>query len=238
MNIAVVTGTEVKGCTYRIKEIFLEGLRAGNQIAEFTLPKDMPHFCCGCKVCFFKDEKLCPHADRVLPIWNAMREADLIVFASPVYVLRAPGQVKALLDHFGCRWMVHRPDPVMFSKRAAILTNSIGAPNGKAQKDIMTGLHWLGVSRVRRLGFGLMEGVIWDELSAKRRAKIERKTQKFARAYRKFKPARKSLKVRFLFGLSRFMHKVILKKETVPSADSQYWIEHGWIKGKGDSGRR
>ncbi|WP_243108627.1 hypothetical protein [Clostridium rectalis] len=54
MKIAVINGTEIKGCTYNIKEKFLEILRDGNQIREFYLPKDLPHFCCGCKNCFLK----------------------------------------------------------------------------------------------------------------------------------------------------------------------------------------
>jgi multimeric flavodoxin WrbA len=44
-----------------------------------------------------------------------MTDVDLIVFAYPVYALRAPGQVKALLDHFAVHWMVHRPKSEMFS---------------------------------------------------------------------------------------------------------------------------
>ncbi|WP_207204781.1 NAD(P)H-dependent oxidoreductase [Miniphocaeibacter massiliensis] len=35
----------------------------------------------------------------VQPIWNKMLESDLIIFAYPVYVLRAPAQVKSLLDN-------------------------------------------------------------------------------------------------------------------------------------------
>lgn len=44
MKITVINGTEIKGCTYNIKENFLEILRQGNEIREFYLPKDLPHF--------------------------------------------------------------------------------------------------------------------------------------------------------------------------------------------------
>jgi multimeric flavodoxin WrbA len=231
MKIAVViTGTEVKGCTYHIKEAFLRGLGGAYEVTEFTLPRDMPHFCCGCKVCFNDSESRCPHAESVMPIWNAILEADLIVFATPVYVMHAPGQVKALLDHCGCHWMVHRPDPAMFLKHAAILTQSIGAPNGAAQKDIVTSFSWMGVSSIKRLGFGLMEGVIWDELSKERRDKIIAKTERFSKTFIGIMPARKSLKTRLLFSMTKKLHKDMLKKEDTPSADNRYWIEHGWLK--------
>ncbi|MDR0913568.1 MAG: NAD(P)H-dependent oxidoreductase [Oscillospiraceae bacterium] len=226
----IITGTEVKGCTYHIKEAFLQELSGEYKATEFTLPKDMPHFCCGCKVCFFDSESRCPHAKSVMPIWNAMLQADLLVFAAPVYVMRVPGQLKALLDHFGCHWMVHRPDSAMFNKRAAILTQSVGAPNGAAQKDIATSLSWLGVPSVKRLGFGLMEGVIWDELSAQRKEKIIAKTKRFAKGFVGIKPAKKSLKTRVLFLVAKQLHKGLLKKEAKLSADNRHWVEQGWLK--------
>jgi NAD(P)H-dependent FMN reductase len=165
-----------------------------------------------------------------MPIWNAVLKADLIVFAAPVYALRVPGQVKALLDHFCCHWMVHRPNPAMFTKRAAILTQSVGAPNGGAQNDIAASLAWMGVSSIKRLGFGLMEGVIWDELSAERRDKITAKTKRFAKKFTAIKPAGKSLKTRLLFFVTKQIHKSILKKEEIPGADNRHWIEQGWLK--------
>ena len=231
VKIVVINGTEHKGCTYQIKEAFLSVLRAGNEIIEFYLPKDLPHFCTGCKTCFFKDENLCPHAEYTMPIWKAILQADLLIFAAPVYALRTPAQMKALLDHFCCHWMVHRPDQAMFIKRAVILTNSIGASNRSAQKDLATSLQWMGVSDVSSLGFGLMEGVVWDELSDKRRNKIKAKTANLAKKYATYQPGRKGLKVRVLFFISKLLHQAVLKKEEIPSADNQHWIKNGWIKG-------
>lgn len=232
MNIVVFTGTEIKGCTYHIKELFVEPLRKENSIKEFSLPKDFPHFCCGCKNCFFKGEQYCPHAEHSIPIWNAMLEADLLVFAYPVYVLRAPGQVKALLDHFACHWLVHRPDRRMFYKRAVILTQSIGAPNGAAQRDVQTSLIWLGVSNMKKLGFGLMEGVIWEKLSEKKRQLIKNKVQKLAAQYVEPKTVNMGFKTRVFFALCRRIHKMTLKGEEVPSVDNQHWLDNGWLKQK------
>lgn len=229
MKVVVINGTEIKGCTFHIKEAFLSELRE-HEVTEFYLPKDAPHFCSGCKTCFFKSEELCPHAKEIMPIWNAILAADLLVFAYPVYVLRAPGQVKALLDHFACHWMVHRPDPAMLQKRAVILTQSIGASNRAAQKDVATSLTWLGVSHIKKLGFGLMEGVVWNELSQKRRQSIEEKAKGLAQRYQSPQKVRKSLKVKGLFAFCQMMHQKLIRGEQAPSADNQYWLEHGWIK--------
>ncbi|MEA4972547.1 MAG: flavodoxin family protein [Candidatus Metalachnospira sp.] len=232
MKITVINGTEIKGCTYHIKESFLEELRSGNDITEFYLPKDLPHFCCGCKTCFLKSEHLCPHAEYVEKIWSSMLESDLMVFASPVYALRTTAQMKSLLDHLCVHWMVHRPDERMFLKKAVILTNAIGIFNGGAQKDISTSLVWLGVSNISKLGIGLLESVFWDELSDSRRNIIIEKTKKLARRYRNNYDVRKGLKVSFLFAVSKKMHQMVLvsEKEKTLSADNQYWVDNGWVK--------
>jgi hypothetical protein len=79
-----------------------------------------------------------------------------------------------------------------------------------------------GVSHIKKLGFGLMEGVIWDELSANRRARIEAKTRAFAAKFQ-------NLKHRVLFVVCKILHKSILKQESTPGADNQFWIDHGWL---------
>ena len=231
-EIVVINGTEVKGCTYRIKEEFLAPLRDVHQITEFYLPKDMPHFCCGCKVCFFKDAVLCPHAKEVMPIWEEMIKADLIVVATPVYGLGISGGLKAFFDHLCVRWMVHRPEPVMFGKRAVIMTNCVGPPllAKSSQRDIVNTLSWMGISKIERIGTGLLEGVIWEELSSQRRQKIVSKIKRLGEKYITITPAGKSLKTRFRFAMCRKMQKSVLKKLKEPSADNLHWMNHGWIK--------
>lgn len=233
MRIVIINGTPVKGCTYQLKEIFLNAVKDGNEITEFTLPKDLPELCCGCKNCFFKGEETCPHAQYTMPIWSVVMQADLIVFAYPVYALRAPGSVKNLLDHMCVHWLVHRPEEAMRSKRVAILTNSIGAPNGSAQKDVKTSATWLGVCDIKKLGFGLMEGVVWDEISEKRRAKMQYKTEQFAKNC--LKPINtRSLKVSAFFTVCKTMHqhgyKNALAKGETPALDDQHWAKKSWIK--------
>lgn len=233
MNITVINGTEVKGCTYSLKEIFLDEIKSQeNKVFEFYLPKDMPEFCCGCKNCFLKSEFKCPHSKFVIPIWNSMLKSDLIIFAYPVYVLRTPGQVKALLDHLGCFWMVHRPDKRMFNKRAVILTQSIGAPNKSAQKDVFTSLTWLGISDIKKLGFGLRESIYWDEISLKRKTKMEYKVRNLAKNYKSNKSINMGMKVKLIFKINKMLHKKTLSTEQTVSADNQHWIDNGWLKAK------
>lgn len=231
MNCVVINGTEVKGCTYHLKEIFLRELNP-SQLTEFYFPKDAPDYCIGCKRCFNESETLCPHVEKVQPIWQAMVEADLIVFAYPVYVMRAPGHVKSFLDHLGAHFFAHRPKPVMFDKTAVILTQSIGAPNGPAQKDVVTSMEWIGVAKIERIGFAMMEGATWNEISEKRRKKFEQKLKAFARPLQQITPQKKSLRTKMYFQIGKIMQKSIQKKLSAgeePSKDLQYWIDQGWI---------
>ena len=48
MKITVINGTEKKGATYRLKEMFLEPFRGKADITEYYLPRDCPDFCTGC----------------------------------------------------------------------------------------------------------------------------------------------------------------------------------------------
>lgn len=225
MKIVAITGTNVKGCTHRLMELFLDGLGGGHTVETFTLPKDGPPYCLGCKTCFFSGEDQCPHADTVTPIWQAMLKADLLVLAYPVYALRAPAQVKALLDHLCVHWFVHRPDPGMFSKRAVILTQAIGLFYRAALKDVSTSLSWLGVSDIRMLGAGLLEGVYWDELSQKRRDTIARKVRRLAARIQPDKKPSMSLSVWQKYAVCKLMHRKFAKGPEPLSLDDRYWKE-------------
>ena len=57
MKITVINGTEKKGVTYKMKELFLEHLRDAAEITEFYLPRDCPAFCAGCIACFQIDDR-------------------------------------------------------------------------------------------------------------------------------------------------------------------------------------
>ena len=46
------------------------------------------------------------------------------------------------------------------------------------------------------------------------------------------RPAKKSLKFKIKFLMSKIMHAQVLKKEQTPGADNQYWIDKGWLKPK------
>ncbi len=92
----------------------------------------------------------------------------------------------------------------------------------------------LGVPKVKRIGFGMMEGVIWHQISEERRKKFEAKVRAFAREFQHLAPEKKSLKATLYFQICKRMQQSVLKKigdGEKPSVDTQYWIDQGWISG-------
>lgn len=66
MKCVVINGTEQKGCTYNLKEIFLDELKP-KQLTEFYLSKDAPQYCTGCKMMQISLSKKTPEGQELSP---------------------------------------------------------------------------------------------------------------------------------------------------------------------------
>ncbi len=231
MKITVINGTEKHGVTYRLKEFFLENFKPNAEITEYYLPKDCPSFCLGCTSCFMRGESNCKDYAYVSAIEKSLIEADLIVMTSPSYVMHATGAMKALLDHFGYRWMPHRPAPEMFGKRAVIITQCLGAGAKSTATDIKHSLSWWGISKIGVFKGALMSDILWDKLPEKKRKKLTGGINKLARKFVKIdysKPARTKLSVKIKFAFCRLIQKQV-RKNGVGGLDSEYWLNNGWL---------
>ena len=231
MKITVINGTEKHGVTYRMKELFLSEFREKADITEYYLPKDCPNFCNGCTNCILKGEDTCKDADKISVIEKSLLEADLLVMASPAYVFHTTGAMKAFLDHFAYRWMPHRPAPEMFTKRAVILTQCLGAGAKSAAKDIKHSLSWWGVPKIGIFTGALMNGIVWDKLPARKQAELTRKVKKLSRKFARIdytKPSRTNLLIKIKFLFCRIMQKS-LHKANAEYLDGKYWAQHGWL---------
>lgn len=232
MKIIVINGTEKHGVTYRLKEIFLERFRGNAEITEFYLPKDCPAFCTGCTSCLLKGTHTCKDAAYIQKIAVSLSESDLIVMTSPAYVMHATGAMKAMLDHFAYLWMPHRPAPEMFTKRAVIITQCLGAGAGSAARDIRHSLSWWGISEIKVFTGRLMSNIVWESLSEKKRAGltkgVERLSEKLA-DIRYELPARVTAGTRIKFLFCRAMQKSLHKNDPA-YLDGKHWAEQGWLK--------
>lgn len=228
MKITVIYGTTrmEKSSTYNIAQQFLAELAGGDPVTEFHLPKDMPNFCTGCFNCF-SDNTKCPHYAYIQPIADAMLNADLLIIAAPVYVYHMPGQVKALLDHFGYQWMAHKPRGVFFHKQALIITTAAGAGMRHTVKDVQHSLDWWGVGRTYTFKKAVQASE-WSQVSEKKRGKIAKEVKATSQKILRQKGSGTRLKVRMIFYLMRFVQK----KYRFSASDVAYWKENGWFNGK------
>jgi len=226
MNIVVIYGAEHKGSTYNIAQLLIKDLGSQtDSLKEFFLPKDMPYFCCGCTACFMKGEQNCPHCNEINPIREAMFNADLLIFASPVYVLHVTGQMKAFLDHFGYLYMVHRPNKKMFSKMAVVISTAAGAGMKSTNKDITDSLYFWGVGRIFTFGKAVRaincQGV-GDKDKVGIEKEIKKSSGKISKLVNRVTP---NLKIKAIFYMSRFLHKKI----NMNKIDKDYWQDKGWL---------
>ena len=88
-----------KGVTDKILQTFMSGAKsAGAETETVYLVKKNIKYCSGCFNCWFVHPGKCIHVDDMLEIRNKIKEADLIVFGSPVYFDGFTAQMKTMLD--------------------------------------------------------------------------------------------------------------------------------------------
>ncbi|WP_300711257.1 NAD(P)H-dependent oxidoreductase [uncultured Brachyspira sp.] len=224
MKITVIHGQNHKGSTYNAAKMLYD--RLGGEVTEFFLPRDFNNFCTGCNNCFLKSETLCPHYEKLKPITEAMDNADIIILSSPVYVFHATGAMKAFLDHYGYRWMVHRPEKSMFKKQAVCICTAAGGGMKSTNKDMADSTFFWGIAKTYKLGFAVKE-INWnnvkDDIKSYITKQIDLAAEKIKREYGKVKP---SMKTKAFFKIAKSLHK----KKNFTENDFNYWNERGWLK--------
>ena len=225
MKITIIHGQNHKGSTYNIAHELAEKLNG--EITEFFLPKDFGEFCLGCGTCFTTSEKKCPHYEKTQPLTAAIDAADVLIFDSPVYVYHVTGSMKAFLDHYGYRWMVHSPEESMFKKQAVCITTAAGAGLSSTLKDMKDSLYFWGVAKIYKYGTAVA-ALNWNGVSDKKRKSIDKATTKLAKKIlRKNGKVKPGLKTKAFFFL---MH--ILQRNGITEKDRLYWKEKGWTGNK------
>ena len=147
MNITIIHGQSHKGTSYYVGRELVKNFDSC-QVEEFFLPKVIPDFCLGCYQCLKKDLSHCPHAEKCQPITEAMKNAELLIFTTPVYCMRSSAAMKSLFEHHFIWWMNHRPENSMFFKKAIVIAVGAGGGMKKATADIKVNLENWGISAI------------------------------------------------------------------------------------------
>ncbi|MBR3760324.1 MAG: NAD(P)H-dependent oxidoreductase [Ruminococcus sp.] len=223
MKITVIYGQSHKGSTYNIARQLCDKLNG--EVTEFFLPKDLDCFCKGCTACF-TDETKCPDYEKLRPITEAIDNADVIILASPVYVMHPTGAMKAFLDHYGYRFLVHRPEEKMFAKQAVCISTAAGAGMKSTIKDMADSTFFWGIARTYRLGVAVME-TRWEMVKPAIKSKIDKKTTRIAeKITKKVGKVKPDIKTKAFFTAMSAM-----QKKGFNPADVEYWKAKGWTNG-------
>ena len=99
-KIIILNGAARKsGNTAKLVEAFADGaIAAGNQVKTFYLDSMDIHSCKGCLRAGRNPKSPCSQKDDMDQIYAAFEEADVIVFASPVYFWTITGTLKTAAD--------------------------------------------------------------------------------------------------------------------------------------------
>lgn len=101
MKIVVLNGSPRKGNTVTAINAFVEGAKANNEIEIVDTYKQKISPCMGCGAC--ECHKGCVAKDDSNKVVDKLVEADLIVFATPVYWWGITAQMKLVVDKCYCR---------------------------------------------------------------------------------------------------------------------------------------
>lgn len=101
MKIFAVNGSpnKDKGNTERILKPFLQGAKGAGAQIDLIYAKDKNiKPCLGCNACWLKTPGSCIQKDDMAGLVDLMRQCDVAVLASPIYVGGVTGQMKTMLD--------------------------------------------------------------------------------------------------------------------------------------------
>ena len=224
MKIVMINGQNHKGSTYNIGRILAEKIGSNEDIVEFFLPKDLNHFCLGCYTCI-EDDSRCPFYEEKNRIMTEVEKADILIFTTPTYCLRASAPMKSFIDLTFNYWMSHRPRKCMFNKKAVVISTAAGSGAKKAVKDVSDALFYWGIPCIVEYGI-CIQAMNWDGVSEKKKQKIEKDTIRIAQRLSRKKCVKAGIKTKAIFSLMRMMQKADLGSG---EADRLYWEKSGWL---------
>ena len=97
-NVLIISSSPRKGSNSEtLAEAFAKGVQdAGNHVETIRLREKQIGFCKGCFACLKLGH--CVNKDDAVEIAAKMHDADVLVFATPVYYYSVSGQLKTMLD--------------------------------------------------------------------------------------------------------------------------------------------
>lgn len=161
--LIICTSPRKGGNSEVLADSFMKGAQeAGHQVEKVCLHDKQVGFCKGCLVC--QKTMRCFISDDTNTIVEQMRQADVLVFATPVYFYDMCGQMKTLLDRSNPLF------PADYRFRDVYLVASAAEQEDTAIDGTITGLSgWVSCFEQARLA-GVVRGIGIDKIGAAKEA--------------------------------------------------------------------
>lgn len=178
--------------------------------------------CRGCRVCFDKGEKHCPHQDKMHEIAQKMLESDVFILSSPVYVEDVGGTMKNWIDHMA--YNCHRP--AFAGKMACLVTTSGTGASSHSLKTMDRAINTWGSKVVSKANFKCGALMNDKEISERYGRKLEKVAARIFTEIQRphFNPSFYSL-LAFKIQQDYWNNRGKL----ADSADYIFWREKGWL---------
>ena len=130
MRILVLNGSpHPEGNTSKMIAVFRASAEnAGHNVAVIDVCRKNIRGCLACEYCHGKGQGQCIQKDDMQEVYALLREADMLVLASPIYYHNLSGQLKCAIDRF---YSVLYPKAQMRLRKVAMFLSS-----GDAGMDI------------------------------------------------------------------------------------------------------
>lgn len=127
MRILVLNGSpRPKGNTKQMIEAFREGaVSAGHQVDVVDVCRKKIGGCLACEYCHGRGNGTCIQKDDMQEVYALLKDAEMLVIASPIYYHGISGQLKCVIDRFYSAAYPIKPPKL---KKVAMILSS-GAAN-------------------------------------------------------------------------------------------------------------
>ena len=124
MKIAILNGSPKVGNTAAMVDAFAEGAKeAGHEVEILHVGKMKIGGCLACEYCHGKGEGTCVQKDDMETVMPAYKEADMVVYASPIYYFGMTAQITAAMQRV---YAIGKPAKA--AKAALLLSSSSPSP--------------------------------------------------------------------------------------------------------------
>lgn len=176
MNIlSVLASPRNQGNTAILLKKYLEGVEdftSQVQIETIYLQSKNIQYCTGCNTCQKSSKSQCVLKDDMQDIYKSVEKADILVFATPVYVFNMTGQLKTFLDR------LHAVDyNTLLNKKIVLLTtygdtSEVDAGVQNIVQSIAMLSQYLGMKFIQNLNVSTYEVQVSENEQSKKAAYI------------------------------------------------------------------